>query len=894
VKVTEVEGITEYQLSNGLRVLLFPDPSKPTATINITYFVGSRHEAYGETGMAHLLEHLLFKGTPRHPNIPQELTEHGSRPNGTTWYDRTNYFETVPATEKNIDWALDLEADRMVNSFVSKKDLESEFSVVRNEFEMGENSPLRVLLQRTLSAAFLWHNYGKSTIGARSDIENVPIERLQAFYRKYYQPDNAILVVAGKFDPERTLRVIQDKFGRIPRPVRSLEKGNLLYPTYTAEPTQDGERSVTVRRVGDVQLAMAAYHIPAGSHEDFAAIDILAQILGDQPSGRLYKALVEPKLAAEAGSFAFQLREPGVLMAYAQVRQEGSLDSARAALVNTLDQAAKAPVTDEEVDRARTTLLKNIELLLNNSERVGYQLSEWASMGDWRLMFLHRDRLKKVTSADVQRVAAAYLKPANRTIGLFIPTSNPDRAVIPPVPDVAAMVKDYKGEATVAAGEAFDPSPENIERRTTRSTLPSGMRVTLLPKKTRGETVNARIALRFGAEPTLMNRSAAAELAGGMLDRGTTALTRQQVKDSLDKLKARVSISGGTTSATATIQTVRANLPAVLELVAQELRSPAFDAKELEQLRQELLAQLEEARSEPTVQASVAFTRRLSPFPKGHPFYTSSLDERVADLKAATLDEVKRFHADFYGAGAGDLAIVGDFDTDAVMKVATAAFGDWKGTQPFTRIAWPFHAVDSSTTTLETPDKANAFFVAGLNIALRDDDPDYPAMAIANFIMGGGFLNSRLATRIRQKEGLSYGVGSRLMARPLDRSGQWSAQAIYAPENVDRLVAAYREEVAKVLTEGFTAQELAAAKQGYLQQRVQSRANDNELVGTLLNYRYLDRTMSYDAELEKKVQALTVQQVNDAIKKYVDPSRITIVKAGDFAKQSTAGAQKQQ
>src|SRR5688500_14677613 len=236
-----VEGITECTLANGLRVPIFPDASKPTITVNITYLVGSRHEGYGETGMAHLLEHLVFKGSTKHPNIPQELTERGSRPNGTTWYDRTNYFETVPATEANLQWALDLEADRMVSSFIAKKDLESEFSVVRNELEAGENNPWRTVLLRTMQTAYLWHGYGRSTIGTRSDIEGVPIERLQAFYRRFYQPDNAVLVVAGKFDPEKTLRLIEDKFGRIPKPVRSLEQGNLLFTSYTVEPTQDGE-----------------------------------------------------------------------------------------------------------------------------------------------------------------------------------------------------------------------------------------------------------------------------------------------------------------------------------------------------------------------------------------------------------------------------------------------------------------------------------------------------------------------------------------------------------------------------------------------------------------------------------------------------------------------------
>ena len=291
-EVTSVEGITEYQLANGLRFLLFPDQSKQQITVNITYLVGSRHEGYGETGMAHLLEHLLFKGTPNHPDIPAELTERGAFPNGTTWLDRTNYFETFPANDDNLVWALDLEADRMVNSFVSKDDLDSEMTVVRNEMESGENNPVGVLQARVASTAYLWHNYGNSTIGARADVENVPIDRLQAFYRKYYQPDNAVLVVAGRFEPARAIEIIEEKFGVIPRPDRT--GANQLFETYTAEPAQDGERTVTLRRVGDFQLAMAAYHIPAGSHAEYPAVQVLAHLAGD-PTGR--KALQERRRA---------------------------------------------------------------------------------------------------------------------------------------------------------------------------------------------------------------------------------------------------------------------------------------------------------------------------------------------------------------------------------------------------------------------------------------------------------------------------------------------------------------------------------------------------------------------------------------------------------------------
>lgn len=306
-KTAEVEGIIEYQMNNGLTVLLFPDNSSQTITVNIAYKVGSRYEGYGEKGMAHLLEHMVFKGTPKHKDIPKELTLHGARPNGTTWYDRTNYFETFNATDENLTWALDMEADRMVNSFIAKKDLDSEFSVVRNEFEAGEDRPSMVLLQNVVNAAFLWYNYGNSTIGNRSDIERVPIENLQAFYKKFYRPENAVLMVTGKFENEKTLKLIQEKFGGIKNPTKPLPK------SYTEEPAQDGEKWVNLSRIGDLQIVSAMYHTPAGSHKDYAALAIAEDVLTNEPSGRLYKTLVESKKASSIWSLAPFTKEPSFL-----------------------------------------------------------------------------------------------------------------------------------------------------------------------------------------------------------------------------------------------------------------------------------------------------------------------------------------------------------------------------------------------------------------------------------------------------------------------------------------------------------------------------------------------------------------------------------------------------
>src|SRR6185436_19476611 len=346
-KKASMGGITEYGFPNGLRVLLYPDQADPKITVNVTYLVGSRHEGYGETGMAHLLEHLDFIETTNGRKIKDELVSHGASWNGTTSDDRTNYYETFTATDDNLKWALSLETDRMANVKFTKQILDTEMTVVRNEFERGENSPASILSQRVASTAYLWHNYGKSTIGSKEDLEKVPVNRLAEFYRKFYQPDNAVLVITGRIDETKTLQMVADSMGKLPRPTRVLDQ------TYTVEPAQDGERFVTLRRVGQGQNVIVAYHAVAAGHADAAALQVLSGVMsggaggrggrGGGGGGQLAKALVDTKLANSA-SMNFQLQhDPGLVIVSASLNQDQSLDTVRDAIYKALDDVVKNP-----------------------------------------------------------------------------------------------------------------------------------------------------------------------------------------------------------------------------------------------------------------------------------------------------------------------------------------------------------------------------------------------------------------------------------------------------------------------------------------------------------------------------------------------------------------------
>ncbi len=878
VKVTSVEGITEYRLANGLQVLLFPDPSKPTITVNITYHVGSRHEGYGESGMAHLLEHMVFKGSTKHKNIPAELTSHGASPNGTTWYDRTNYFETFNATDENLNWALDLESDRMINSFIDNKDLQSEFTVVRNEFERGENSPGSVLMERILSTAYLWHNYGKSTIGSKEDIEKVPIENLKAFYKKYYQPDNATLVVAGKIDEAKTLELVNKYFGNIPRPTRVLPK------TYTVEPQQDGERYVELRRVGDVQAVAMSYHIPPGSHPDYAAIDVLSEVLTNEPNGRLYQNLVKSGKASSVYGFAAGLHDPGFIYFNADVLKEKSLEDAKKTMFATIDELKTKPVTEAEVSKAKAKLLKDYETLYRNTTRVGTLLSEFIGQGDWRVGFLYRDYLKKVTAADVNRVAGNYLISSNRTYGMFIPTNAPNRTVMPERPNLQKVLEGYKGEAALAAGEAFDPSPDNIDKRTETVKLTGGAKYNLLHKVTRGNTVEFRLTLRLGDESSLANKGQVAQFTAAMLMRGTGKHTQAQINETLDRLKSTLRIFGGGQTVNIAGQSTKENLSEYLDLVTEILHEASFPASEFKTLVEESISGIEQERSEPQSIAGRELSRIGNNYPKGHILHANTIDEELAAVKAVKVDDVKKFYKDYYNGSSATGALVGDFDAQVTKQKMSTLLDNWSAIKSYTRVSDPYQDTKAEDKEFITPDKKNAMLMTGMEIKMRDDNPDYPALMMGNFIFGQGFLNSRLANRIRQKEGISYGVGSYLQPGSIEEKTAFGSYAIFNPENKDKLIQAYKEELTKWVSQGITQEELDAAKTGIIQSRQTGRANDGGLAGKLSSNLYLNRTMAFDKALDEKFEKLTVAEVNAAIKKYIDPSKMSYIKAGDFKK----------
>lgn len=882
-EITSVEGVTEYQLDNGLKVLFAPDSSRPNTTVNMTYLVGSRHENYGQTGMAHLLEHMLFRGTPTMPNALGEFSKRGLAANGTTSLDRTNYYATFAANPDTLNWYLDWQADVMINATISRSDLDAEMTVVRNEMERGENSPFRVLIQKMQAAAFQWHNYGKSTIGARSDVEQVDIEQLRAFYRLYYQPDNAVLIVSGRFDEDATLEHIAKQFNAIEKP------GRALPPEYTDEPVQDGALSVTVRRHGGSPLVGALYHIPAEADPQFTPLSLGVAMLSSTPSGLLYKNLVEQNLSTSAFGYAAGLRQPGYALFLAELQEGTDQQKALNVLNDTLEQQSDQ-VTEEDLERIRNQWLNSWDQAYATPASLASALSESAASGDWRLFFWQRDQVEQVQLETVKAELKKWLVTDNRTNGLYIPTDNPARAPLTTIPDVAGLLDGYTGKDSASLAEQFDPTPQHINQSTLREPISldqdlGEIKVALLPKPTRGDRVNAILSVRFGDPESLKGSSFIGTATADLLPHGTSQRDRQQIEDHFTELQASVSFNGGANGAEVSIETTRDNLPAVITAVTEVLREANFPEAELDKYKAQRLTRISNARTEPSAVATQELGRHLNTWPQGDIRYTPSFDESEESVRALSQADLQAFHERFYGTGDIRFSATGSFDPEAVKAALKEGFNDWRKAPVFERAADPYQPIEAADFVLDTPDKANAFFIETLPLNLQDSDPDFVPLYLANYLLGQS-ETSRLWNRVRVNEGLSYDVRSRLNVSSYEPSATWTIYAIHAPETSAKLQEVISEELNKAVTEGFTDQEVQEGVHALLRYRTLARSNDGVLTGTWLKYLDLDRDFLWSEQVDEALEQLDAEQVNNVVKKYLDVKAFSSSLAADQAKQT--------
>lgn len=879
--ISNTEGIKEYSLSNGMKVLLMSDPSQSNAVVNIVYNVGSKHEGYGEKGMAHLLEHMLFKSTKKLGDIKKMLSDKGGNANGTTWYDRTNYYEVFPSNDENLKWFLEMEADRMVNATILQSDLDKEFSVVRNEFEIGENSPSGVLMERIISAAYLWHNYGNSTIGSKEDVERVKAVTLRKFYEKYYQPDNATLIVAGKFDEKKALEYIAQYFSTIPKPARVLET------PYTVEPAQDGERFVELKRSGDSKVVGALYHTVPYADKDYAALDALQEILTADPSGYLYKAMIDSHKAASVYAYQPLVRDASYMYFGLDIPADKDLKTTENDFRAELDKIATIKYTEQDVARAKAKILKQIENIKNNTIGYAVNLTEIVGAGNYKLGMLYRDTVEKLTVADIQRVATKYFKTNNRTVGVFIPSKDEVRVKNIEYTDdqIATLTKNYKGKALEKEAAPFEASIKNLKANLTEGKLSNGMKYGLIKKDIKGGKVLGSFRFPVSNAKDLNGKADVGSLMAQVLKTGTKSHTKEQIQDMLDEWKSNINFGFSGQTLFVNFSTYKESLPKVTSLIKEILTESTFPEAELVKTVNEYNTYLESSLNDPQ---SIAFTeleKITENYPKESIYYTASTQEQIDNNKKVKREQLVDFYNKILGGNNGVGSVIGDLDTKTTAALLESTFGKWNSKSTYEFIKPELFATKKQDKDYLTPDKENGAAVGKISFSMDRKSPDYPAFVIANEMLGsGGFLTARIPTRLREKEGISYGAGSYINI-PIDNNvASWAWYAFFNPTKKEAVNKALKEEVNKAVKDGFTEEEFKSNLTSWLNSRKTGLGNDNTLMGLVNSQLQYGQSLDeYDA-LETKVSALKVSQVNDVLRKYISEDKMTSVFAGDFNK----------
>lgn len=881
--IQTLDGIEEYQLnSNGLRLLLMPNEGLPVATVMVTYEVGSRNEVTGTTGATHILEHMMFKGTERFnssdgSDYSAQMERIGARSNATTYFDRTNYYATLPG--EYVPLAIELEADRMRNLRIREEDLASEMTVVRNEYERGENSPVRTLIKEIYATAFVAQPYGHPTIGWRSDIESTSPEKLRGFYNTFYWPENAVLTVIGSFDKEATLAAVKTFYGAVPKAPHAIPA------VETTEPPQLGPRRLTIERAGQVGVVMVAFKAPEGVNADWAALSLIDQILGADKTGRLYRALEDKAKASATFTFAPQLRDPGLFMVAAYLTPEATHAETEAIMLGEIEKLIGGGVSEDELARAKSVIQANTVYGRDGPYAIADQINEAIAMGDWASYLTLPQAIQNVSAEDIQRVAAKYFVAHNSTTGWFIPKKNGTLAKLSGSAHGPNYYRDPALFGPIRNDEAADEStaitsttlPVDLSSHMQRTTV-AGIDLIAIDLPITG-VVSFVGSLAAGETLSPVDAPTLAGLTASMLDKGTQLNDRFAIAERLDTLGASIGFAASAHNLGFSGRFLREDAGSILELLAEQLRQPAFDPEVLETLKSRQTAGLLQAIDNPDYRADAQIARLL--YPQGHPNYTHAIDTLIEDLKTTTIEDIAQFHADHYGPESMCLVFAGDIDFEQLTAAVETAFEGWTGGVDYPRDLPEQLENKAQSERIYIADKTSVAVRYAQNTGIRRNHDDYLPFMVGNYILGGSF-NSRLMQEVRKKQGLTYNIRTRHSGDILT-PGNWSLNASFSPALLDQGLAATEAVFAEWYANGVSEQEVRAALETLSGSYLVGLSTTGSVAGQVLSFVQRGFEPQYIDEYPKRLAAITTEQVNAAIKQYLQPDQNTLVIAGSLA-----------
>lgn len=900
-KISESKNVAEYALPNGLKVLLLENHVSPVITLLVVYKVGSRNEAVGYTGSTHFLEHMLFKGTKKHNpdkgnGIDDLLTQIGAYWNATTWFDRTSYFEVVPS--EYLELCIELEADRMRNLLLRQEDHDSEMSVVRNELERGENYPEEALEKELYAVAFREHPYHHPTIGWRSDVEGVPMDRLREFYNTFYWPNNATVILVGDFEPGKALGHMSKYFGKIqtsPKPIPGV---------YTSEPPQEGERRFEIHRAGDLPRVWMGYHVPEADHPDNYALSVARHILGStyERSSRLYKRLIDTSIAAEVFARHDDLKDPALFIIGATLNPDVEIEKAENAIFEEIEVMASQPVADAELERARSANRKGTILSKADPSSLAFMLGEAESKADWHWLMEYDDKFDAVTKDDIMRVIKKYFSRNNRTVGHFHPRAGSEPPVVlgaQPAPPPAEMMPSEpeapeEEEIDVPAFLASRPPAARVKTarqktvttfasRVVREVLPNGMTVMLL-RNPGTESVGISGNIKAGKYFCYRENGSLSELVGDLLPKGSQRFSKLQIAETLENMgiPAGMEFSVDNFRVTFGSHVVSSDLPTYLDLLSDVIRNPLFLDDELRKTQVEWKARLTEALNNTRLMAWNGLRRAM--YRMDHPFFEKTYDEQIVEIEQITSEALRHLHSRLFSPKGCVISFVGDMDIEKTLSEIRSRFGDWQGEAPG-QINVEKVPLPEKRSRLQIPlaDKKSMDIVMAHPTELVRSNSDFYAAKLANAALGQDTITSRLGQVIRDKAGLTYGIYSNFSDTAFG-SAPWTVSLTVNPANLERALRLVDKVVDDYLEKGISKDELAKETGRALGQFKVGLSSSLGIARALSEFEFLGLGVGELDEISNRYQSLTKEKVDQAARRYFHPHNAITVAAGTFGR----------
>jgi zinc protease len=869
------QGVQKTVLDNGLTVLTKEVNTAPVVSVQVWYRIGSRNEAPGVNGIAHQLEHLMFKGTQQRPiQFGRFFSALGSDSNAFTSYDMTAYFGTVEQDKLNS--LLVLESDRMVNSNIGEKELDSEKKVVISELQGYENNPGYRLSRAVMRLAFPDIPYGLTVGGTKADVEKFTVDQVRQYYRDYYRPDNATLIIVGNIRSEDALKLVRDSFGKIPKST----KPKPAEPSFSQSKSAATPTPILLKEPGSAALLNAVYPLPAVSHPDVAALQMMDYVLTGGRSSRVYQALVETGLASDAGGGAATLISGGWYEFSATAAPGKKLQDVDTVLQQVVQELREKGVSTEELARAKAQL--KASLLLRNRE-ISSQATQLGddqiSTGDYRYTDRLLAAIAKVTPADVQRVAQTYLASAKRTVGYFEPTtadgkpsaspgtfSQTTEKFSPGAPVDPAEVAKYLPPIQASGAQTTQALPEKL-------TLKNGLTVLLLRDRST-PTITLSGFIKAGTAYDKPQTAGLASLTAANLMNGTAKKDALAIAKTLENRGASLEFGASREGVGITGQALSADLPTVVQVLSDVLQTASFPDKELELSRQRALTALKIELDNPSRLGRRTFQQTV--YPENHPFHTFPT---AATVQSITQSDVQRFYQTHYRPDATTLALVGDFDPSAIRTLLNQQLGNWQPSANPPAITFPTVPLPTNTQRLTPtlPGKTQSITFMGYS-AINRTDPRFYAAQVMNQMLGGDTLASRLGTEIRDRQGLTYGIYSAFQAG--GTPGPFVISMQTAPEDANRAIASTVKVLQQIRAEGFSPTEISMAKRGLTSSYPVELASPDTVASIILMNAVYGLGPTEIREYTRKIDAVTPEQVNQTIKELLHPDNLVIVTAG--------------